>query len=97
MVLPPKVVYPTLQVEFYEESSSVDRLRENLDLLEERRVTAHLQTLKYKKVVARLYNRKGKLAPNSEGPYRVESMAREGTYTPVMVEGNVSYKCPASQ
>ncbi|RWV80519.1 hypothetical protein GW17_00058203, partial [Ensete ventricosum] len=33
-------------------SSSADWLRENLDLLEERRATAHLRTLEYKKVVA---------------------------------------------
>ncbi|RWW71172.1 hypothetical protein BHE74_00021102 [Ensete ventricosum] len=57
-VLPPKVVYPTFRVESYEESASVDRLRENLDLLEERSVEAHLRALTYKKVVARLYDRK---------------------------------------
>ncbi|RWW07290.1 hypothetical protein GW17_00029331, partial [Ensete ventricosum] len=67
-------------------SSSVDRLRKNLDLLEEQRAVAHLRTLEYKKAVARLYNHRGKLALNWEGPYRVESTAREGTYTLVMME-----------
>ncbi|RRT76842.1 hypothetical protein B296_00029566, partial [Ensete ventricosum] len=29
----------------------------------------------------------GKLAPNLEGPYRMESTIREGTYALVMMEG----------
>ncbi|RWW19930.1 hypothetical protein BHE74_00006073 [Ensete ventricosum] len=86
-VLPPEVVYPTFRVESYEESSSSDRLRENLDFLEEQRAEAHLRALTYKKVVARLYNCKGKLAPNWEGPYRVESTIREGTYAIITMEG----------
>ncbi|RRT84647.1 hypothetical protein B296_00011507 [Ensete ventricosum] len=34
------------------------QLRENLDLLEEKCDDAHLRTLAYKKVIAKLYNRK---------------------------------------
>ncbi|RRT62247.1 hypothetical protein B296_00032764, partial [Ensete ventricosum] len=45
-------------VESFEEPTSNDRLRENINLFEERRVEAHLRALAYKKVVARLYNRK---------------------------------------
>ncbi|RRT86161.1 hypothetical protein B296_00003610 [Ensete ventricosum] len=86
-VLPPEVVYPTLRVEFYEDSASTDQLRENLDFLEEQRAAAHLRTLKYKKAAARLYNRKGKLAANWEGPYRVETSPWEGTFTLVTMEG----------
>ncbi|RWW63459.1 hypothetical protein BHE74_00029359, partial [Ensete ventricosum] len=56
-VLSPEVVYPTFWVETYQEPSSSDRLRENLDLLEERRATMHMQILGYKKAVANLYNR----------------------------------------
>ncbi|RRT37633.1 hypothetical protein B296_00038398, partial [Ensete ventricosum] len=86
-VLSPEVVYPTFWVETYQEPSSSDRLRENLDLLKERRAAMHMQILEYKKAVANLYNRIGKLAPNWEGPYQIESAAREGTYTLVTMEG----------
>ncbi|RWW61953.1 hypothetical protein BHE74_00030956, partial [Ensete ventricosum] len=51
------VVYPTHRVEFYEESSSCNQLRENLDFLEECRAEAYLRALAYKKAVARLYDR----------------------------------------
>ncbi|RRT43179.1 hypothetical protein B296_00055655 [Ensete ventricosum] len=47
----------------------------------------HLRALEYKKAVAKLYNKKGKLAPNWEGPYRVESITRPGTYTLVTIKG----------
>ncbi|RZS29321.1 hypothetical protein BHM03_00063033, partial [Ensete ventricosum] len=66
---------------------SSDQLRENLDLLEERRAEAHLQVLAYKKAVTKLYNHKGKLSPNREGPYRVTNTLREGTYTLAAMEG----------
>ncbi|RRT55073.1 hypothetical protein B296_00020726, partial [Ensete ventricosum] len=81
------VVYPTFRVESYEGSSSSYRLKENLDLLEEQRAEAHLQALVYKKAVARLYNHKGKLALNWEGPYRVANASREGTYALLTMEG----------
>ncbi|RZR90727.1 hypothetical protein BHM03_00018680 [Ensete ventricosum] len=55
-VLPPEMVYTTLRVESYEEPTSSDRLRENLDLLKERRTEAHLLAFTYKKTVARLYD-----------------------------------------
>ncbi|RWW25212.1 hypothetical protein BHE74_00027232 [Ensete ventricosum] len=87
MILPPEVVYPTFRVEFYEESTLSDRLRDNLDLLEERRAATHLRALEYKKPIAKLYNRKGKLAPNWEGLYQVESTVREETYALVMMKG----------
>ncbi|RWW88977.1 hypothetical protein BHE74_00002138, partial [Ensete ventricosum] len=80
------VVYPTLKVESYEEPSLPDRLRENLDLLEERRAKAHLRALAYKKVVARLYDGKGNLASSWEGPFRVTDTIREGTYVLAMME-----------
>ncbi|RWW31785.1 hypothetical protein GW17_00003578 [Ensete ventricosum] len=77
----PRGGLPTLRVESYEESSSFDQLRENLDFLKKQRVEPHLRALTYKKAVARLYNQKGKLAPNREGPYRIISTPQEGTCT----------------
>ncbi|RWW82692.1 hypothetical protein BHE74_00008833 [Ensete ventricosum] len=47
-----------LRVELYEEEASDKQLRENLDLLEEKRAEACLKTLDYKRGIARLYNRK---------------------------------------
>ncbi|RWV78271.1 hypothetical protein GW17_00060783 [Ensete ventricosum] len=72
-----------------------------------------MRALGYKKVVAKLYNRKvcprqikasdlvlrkvevsdptrswGKLAPNWEGPYRVESTAQDETYALVTMKEN---------
>ncbi|RWW51876.1 hypothetical protein BHE74_00041748 [Ensete ventricosum] len=73
------MVFPTFRIEYYEKDASDTQLRENFDLLEERRVEAHLRELTYKKAGARLYNSKGKLAPTWEGPYRVVEIVREGT------------------
>ncbi|RZS22272.1 hypothetical protein BHM03_00055021 [Ensete ventricosum] len=87
VILPLEVVYPTFRVESYEESESSNRLRENLNLLEERRAEAHLWALTYRKVVTRLYDRREKLAPNWEGPYQVTGTFREVTYTLTMMEG----------
>ncbi|RWW20880.1 hypothetical protein BHE74_00024257 [Ensete ventricosum] len=66
---------------------SEEGLRVNLDLLKEQRAEA-LQTLAYKKAIAKLYNRKGKLALNWEGPYRVTSIIRDKTYQLATQEGN---------
>ncbi|RWV78322.1 hypothetical protein GW17_00060730 [Ensete ventricosum] len=65
------MVYTTLRVESYEEPTSSDRLRENLDLLKERRTEAHRRAFTYKKTITRLYDYRGKLALNWKGPYRV--------------------------
>ncbi|RRT77819.1 hypothetical protein B296_00023602, partial [Ensete ventricosum] len=51
-----EVVFPTLWVKCFEEEALGKRLWENLDLFKERRAEAHLRTLTYKKVIARLYN-----------------------------------------
>ncbi|XP_009407577.2 uncharacterized protein LOC103990226 [Musa acuminata AAA Group] len=56
--LPPKMVFLTLRTSNYEQGDSEKGLQANLDLLEERRAKAHLRTLAYKKVTARVYNRK---------------------------------------
>ncbi|RWW07435.1 hypothetical protein GW17_00029179 [Ensete ventricosum] len=74
------MVFHTLRVENFEEEASKRGLRENLDLLEEQRAEAHLRTLAYKKLVTKLYNRKGKLTMNWEGPYPVFDTIRDGTY-----------------
>ncbi|RRT32727.1 hypothetical protein B296_00056749, partial [Ensete ventricosum] len=81
------VVFPTLRVQTHSEEASNQQLRENLDLLEEKRVDAHLRILAYRRAVAKLYTRRGKLAPNWEGPYRVIKVVREGTDTLATMEG----------
>ena len=40
-VLPPEVVFLTLRIENFKESTSDDELRTNLDFIEERRANAH--------------------------------------------------------
>ncbi|RWW50826.1 hypothetical protein BHE74_00042879, partial [Ensete ventricosum] len=86
-ILPPEVVYPTLWVKSYKEEASDKQLRENLDLLEEKRPETHLRMLAYKKAIARLYNHKGRLAPNWEGPYRIVKTIHEGAYTLTNLNG----------
>ncbi|RRT53858.1 hypothetical protein B296_00019787 [Ensete ventricosum] len=81
------MIFSTLRIEHYERATSDTQLRENLDLLEEKRIEAHLYELTYKKAVARLYNSRGKLAPTWEGPYRVVKMIREGTYILANLDG----------
>ncbi|RRT35384.1 hypothetical protein B296_00043424 [Ensete ventricosum] len=89
VVLPPEVVFSTLRVQTQREEESNQQLQDNLDLLEEKRVDSHLRALAYRRVVTKLYNHRGKLAPNSEGPYRVIDAIRDGTYTLVIMEGRV--------
>ncbi|RZS27969.1 hypothetical protein BHM03_00061516, partial [Ensete ventricosum] len=83
------VVFPTLRVQTQGEEASNQQLCENLDLLEEKRVDAHLRTLAYRRAVTKLYNHRLKLALNWEGPYRVVEVVREGTYTLATMEGRV--------
>ncbi|RWW86069.1 hypothetical protein BHE74_00005192, partial [Ensete ventricosum] len=52
------VVFPTLRTENFERGASEQGLQANLDLIEGRRTEAHLRTLTYQRVIARLYNRK---------------------------------------
>ncbi|RWW42989.1 hypothetical protein BHE74_00051391 [Ensete ventricosum] len=51
VVLSPKVVFPTLRIENFTPEASEIGLRENLDLLEERRAEPHLKTLHYQRAV----------------------------------------------
>ncbi|RRT32674.1 hypothetical protein B296_00042869 [Ensete ventricosum] len=88
-MLLPEVVFPTLRVQTHGEEASNQQLRENLDLLEEKRVDAHLRALAYRRAITKLYNRRGNLAPNWEGPYRVIEVVRDGTYTLATMEGRV--------
>ncbi|RWW46485.1 hypothetical protein BHE74_00047584 [Ensete ventricosum] len=69
-----------LRIENFEEGASQEGTRANLDLLEEQRAEAHLQSLAYKRVITKLYNARGKLAPNWEGPYRVTEVIQDETY-----------------
>ncbi|XP_065026171.1 uncharacterized protein LOC135650616 [Musa acuminata AAA Group] len=62
-VLPAEVEITTPRTESYDEGTSADRLRAGLDLLEERRADAHLKALSYKRVIARIYNRRVRPRP----------------------------------
>ncbi|XP_064971613.1 uncharacterized protein LOC135616356 [Musa acuminata AAA Group] len=57
-VLPPEVAIPTPRTKNYDERTTNEGLRADLDMLEERRANAHLKALSYKRAVARVYNRK---------------------------------------
>ncbi|RZS24838.1 hypothetical protein BHM03_00057953 [Ensete ventricosum] len=50
------MVFPTFRIKHYEKDISDAQLRENLDMLEEKRAEAHLRELTYKKAIAKLYN-----------------------------------------
>ncbi|XP_065004118.1 uncharacterized protein LOC135636357 [Musa acuminata AAA Group] len=58
VVLPSEVAVPTPRTAGYGEEASGEGLRSNLDLLEERRADANRKALSYKRVVARVYNRR---------------------------------------
>ena len=62
-VLPPEMVFPTFRTSGYKQDGSEEGLRAHLDLLEERRIEAHLRSLAYKKAVARMYNRRVRPRP----------------------------------
>ncbi|XP_065015514.1 uncharacterized protein LOC135642962 [Musa acuminata AAA Group] len=62
-VLPPEVAIATLRIGGYDEEVSNEGLRAALDLLEEQRADAHLKALSYKRVVAKVYNRKVRPRP----------------------------------
>ncbi|RWV77515.1 hypothetical protein GW17_00061640, partial [Ensete ventricosum] len=67
VVLLPEVVFPTLRIRNFTPEVLETGLRENIDLLEERRAKAHLKTLHYQRAVARLYNRRIRPRPISTG------------------------------
>ncbi|RWW48628.1 hypothetical protein BHE74_00045279 [Ensete ventricosum] len=58
VVLHVEVVFPILRVQTHDEEASNQQLRKNLDLLEEKQADAHMRTLAYRRVVAKLYNRR---------------------------------------
>ncbi|RWV98063.1 hypothetical protein BHE74_00013363 [Ensete ventricosum] len=88
VVLLPEVIFPTLRIENFTPEASKTSLKENLDLLEERRAEAHLKTLHYQRAITRLYNRRIKLATRWEGPYRVtQEVIRDRTYTLAIIAG----------
>ncbi|RWV80934.1 hypothetical protein GW17_00057710, partial [Ensete ventricosum] len=88
-ILPPKVVFSTLWVEYFEPKALEVGLRENLDLIEELRVKAHLRALMFQKAVARLYNTRVKLDSNWEGPYRVVRTIQDKTYVMSVMDDRV--------
>nr|XP_009400993.1 PREDICTED: uncharacterized protein LOC103985108 [Musa acuminata subsp. malaccensis] len=57
-ILPSEVAVPTPRTAGYNEETSGEGVRSNLDLLEEKRADAHRKTLSYKRAVARVYNRR---------------------------------------
>ncbi|RRT83544.1 hypothetical protein B296_00004250, partial [Ensete ventricosum] len=64
----------------YEEEASGKQLCENLDLLEEKCVEAHLRTFAYRRVIARLYN--CKVHPRQVGPSDLVLRKVESTTQP---------------
>ncbi|RZS07686.1 hypothetical protein BHM03_00038557 [Ensete ventricosum] len=60
------MVFPMLRVEHYEGATSDAQLRENLDLLEEKRTEAHLRELTFQKAIALLYN--SRVCPRQVAP-----------------------------
>ncbi|XP_064941125.1 uncharacterized protein LOC135594645 [Musa acuminata AAA Group] len=62
-VLPPEMTIATLRTRSYEQEASNQGLRASLDVLEERRVDAHLKALSHQRAVARDYNRKVRPRP----------------------------------
>ncbi|XP_065030486.1 uncharacterized protein LOC135653005 [Musa acuminata AAA Group] len=62
-VLPPEAAIATHRTRSYDEEVSNEGFRASLDVLEQRRVDAHLKALSYKRVVARVYNRKVRPRP----------------------------------
>ncbi|RZS14768.1 hypothetical protein BHM03_00046503, partial [Ensete ventricosum] len=76
-----------LRIENFTPEASEAGLRENLDMLEERRAKAHLKNLHYQRAVDQLYNQREKLVVIWEGPYRVTQVVRDGTYTLSIMEG----------
>ncbi|RZS18520.1 hypothetical protein BHM03_00050807 [Ensete ventricosum] len=65
VVLPPEVVFSTLRIDNFTLEESEAGLRENLDILKERRAKAHLKN--YQRAVARLYNRRVRPQPIVKG------------------------------
>ncbi|RRT55966.1 hypothetical protein B296_00008874, partial [Ensete ventricosum] len=86
-VLPPEVVFPTLQIEHFEQEASVLALRENLDLIEELRAEAHLQAFTYQKSIARLYNRRVRpqLVGNGDLVLRKAEVSRQAKMQLVLI------------
>lgn len=58
VVLSPEMMFLTLRVENFEEGTSKEGLKTNLDLLDKQRAEAHLRVLAYKRATARLHNRR---------------------------------------
>ncbi|RWW47912.1 hypothetical protein BHE74_00046063, partial [Ensete ventricosum] len=61
------VVFPTLRINNFILEESEAGLRENLDILEERRAKAHLKNLHCQRAVAQLYNRRVQPRPIANG------------------------------
>ena len=60
-VIPIELKFPSIRVESYEEGSNSDRLRSNLDLIDEVRERATVRMAVYKRRVARYHDAKVKV------------------------------------
>ncbi|GKV44764.1 hypothetical protein SLEP1_g51920 [Rubroshorea leprosula] len=97
-VIPIEIGVPSFRVTHFDEGRNGQLFRENLDLLNEVREEARLQSLVYKQKIANFYNKR--LAPNWEGPYTIAEVPRPSAYILRDIEGkrvlrvwNVNNKC----
>lgn len=83
-VIPAEIGMPTYRILHFQEPTTMDDLRHNLDLLEERREMAALREAKYKATIAQHYNAKvrntqfkpGDLVLRKNSASRVESQGK---------------------
>ncbi|RRT34731.1 hypothetical protein B296_00033928, partial [Ensete ventricosum] len=83
------VVFLTLRIKHFTPEALEASLKENLDLLEESRVEAHLKTLHYYQKVSDPGHSRRKLASRWVGPYHVVGGIRDETYTLAAMDGKI--------
>ncbi|XP_071732278.1 uncharacterized protein [Rutidosis leptorrhynchoides] len=74
-VMPAEINVPTMRIASFDESSNSEELRENINLVEERREMAAI-----KENEASRAEDTGKLGPKCEGPYKVIGVSDIGAY-----------------
>ncbi|RZR72409.1 hypothetical protein BHM03_00013264 [Ensete ventricosum] len=67
VILPPEMIFRMLRIKNFTTEASEASLRENLDMLKERKAKAHQKNLHYHRVVAQLYNQRIQPQPIGTG------------------------------
>nr|GEW06815.1 reverse transcriptase domain-containing protein [Tanacetum cinerariifolium] len=80
VVIPADIGIPTYRTLMIREGYNKEEMRLNLDLLQERRETTVVREARNKTKMEQYYNKKGKLGPKWEGPYRVVEAYENGSY-----------------